>query len=114
MKRGLPVERFVGLISGNPARIFGLYPRKGGLAIGADADVTLLDPGATWTVTVEDALHKNKWTPYEGKQITSRVMQTIRRGATIYDDTRQGQGSERVLARPGSGRFLPRGYGETT
>lgn len=112
VRRGLPVERFVALIAGNPARIFRLYPRKGSLAIGADADVTLLDPATTWTVTIEDALHKNKWTPYEGKTMTGRVVQTIRRGETIFEDSRPGD--ERVLATPGSGAFLPRGYGETT
>ena len=75
------------LISTNPARIFGLYPRKGTLAIGADADIALLDPDATWTVTVDDALHQQKWTPYEGKTITGRVVRTIRRGETIFDDS---------------------------
>jgi allantoinase len=112
VNRGLPVERFVSLMSANPARIFGLYPRKGTLAIGADADIALLDPNATWTVTVADALHKQKWTPYEGKEITGRVVRTIRRGETIFDDRRQGD--DRITARPGSGRFLRRGYGETT
>src|SRR5215208_3181544 len=112
VQRGLPVERFVSLIAGNPARIFGLYPRKGTLAVGADADITLLDPNSTWRVTVDDALHKQKWTPYEGKEITGRVVRTIRRGETIFDDRRQGD--DRITARPGSGRFLCRGYGETT
>jgi allantoinase len=112
VNRGLPVERFVSLMSANPARIFGLYPRKGTLAIGADADIALLDPNATWTVTVADALHKQKWTPYEGRKITGRVVRTIRRGETIFDDRRQGD--DRITARPGSGRFLRRGYGETT
>jgi allantoinase len=112
VKRGLPVERFVSLIAANPARIFGLYPRKGTLAIGADADIALLEPNATWTVTVADALHKQKWTPYEGKEITGRVVRTMRRGETIFDDRRQGD--DRITARPGTGRFLRRGYGETT
>ena len=112
VKRGLPVERFVALIAANPARIFGLYPRKGTLSVGADADIAFLDPDAIWTVTVDDALHKQKWTPYEGKEITGRVVRTIRRGETIFDDTLQG--SDRMTARPGSGRFLRRGYGETT
>jgi allantoinase len=112
VKRGLPVERFVSLISANPARIFGLYPRKGSLAIGADADIALLDPNATWTVAVDDVLHKQKWTPYEGKEITGRVVRTIRRGETIFDDRLPGD--DRVTACPGSGKFLPRGYGETT
>ena len=74
------------------------YPRRT-LAIGADADIALLDPNATWTVTVADALHKQKWTPYEGKEITGRVVRTIRRGETIFDDRRQGD--DRVTARPG-------------
>ena len=112
VNRGLPVQRFVSLMSANPARIFGLYPRKGTLAIGADADIALLDPNATWTVTVADALHKQKWTPYEGKEIIGRVVRTIRRGETIFDDRRHGD--DRITARPGSGRFLRRGYGETT
>ena len=106
------MERFVALIAANPARIFGLYPRKGTLSVGADADIALLAPDAIWTVTVADALHKQKWTPYEGKEITGRVVRTIRRGATIFDDTLQA--ADRITARPGSGRFLRRGYGETT
>lgn len=110
VRRGMAPERFVSLISSNPARIFGLYPRKGTLAVGADADIALLDPEATWTVSVEDALHKQKWTPYEGKSITGRVARTIRRGETIFDDARRGD--DRITAKPGSGRFLPRGYGK--
>jgi allantoinase len=112
VNRGLPVERFVALIAANPARIFGLYPRKGTLSVGADADIAILDPNAIWTVTVADALHKQKWSPYEGKEITGRVVRTIRRGETIFDDSLQG--SDRMTARLGSGRFLRRGYGETT
>ena len=111
VKRGLAPERFVAMTAANPARLFGLFPRKGSLAVGADADITLLDPAATWTVSVDDALHKQKWTPYEGKEITGRVVRTMRRGDTIFDDRRQGD--DRITAAPGSGRFLRRGYGGT-
>lgn len=110
VKRGMSPERFVSLMSSNPARIFGLYPRKGSLTIGADADITLLDAAASWTVTIDDVLHNNKWTPYEGHTISGRVVKTIRRGEIIFDDALAG--SERVLAKPGSGKYLPRGYGE--
>lgn len=110
VQRGMAPERFVAMMAGNPARVFGLAPRKGTLAIGADADVTLLDPEATWTVAAAEALHGQKWTPYEGMSLTGRVRRTIRRGETIYDDAREGEA--RATARPGSGKFLPRGYGE--
>jgi dihydroorotase-like cyclic amidohydrolase len=103
-------SQFVRQISTNPARIFGLYPRKGTLSIGADADLVLLDPNRAWVARGDEMLHKQKWTPFEGKTITGRVMRTIRRGETIYDDAREGQ--SRVPAAPGSGRFLPRGYGD--
>lgn len=111
VKRGLPSERFVAMTATNPARIYGLFPRKGTLAPSADADLALLDPAGVWTVTVDDVLHRQKWTPYEGKRITGRVVRTIRRGETIFDDALAGEA--RVTADPGSGRFLPRGYGET-
>ena len=79
---------------------------------GGENKIAVLDPNMTWTVTVADALHKQKWTPYEGKEITGRVVRTIRPGETIFDDRRQED--DRITARPGSGRFLRRGYGETT
>ncbi|MFT4039025.1 MAG: allantoinase AllB [Thermomicrobiales bacterium] len=108
-QRGLSRERFVQMTATNPARVFGLGPRKGTLTIGADADITLFDPNATWSVTVEDALHKQKWTPFAGKTVNGRVLRTIRRGETIFDDSLEGEA--RLLAAPGSGAFLPRGYG---
>lgn len=109
-QRGMDESQFVRLMATNPARIFGLYPRKGTLNLGADADLVLLDPSRAWTAHGEDMLHKQKWTPFEGKTITGRVIRTIRRGQTIYDDARSG--TARTPAAPGSGRFLPRRYGE--
>jgi allantoinase len=110
VRRGLDPSQFVRQLSTNPARIFGLYPRKGTIAPGSDADLVILDPKRTWSVRDEDALHRQKWTPWVGKTLTGRVVRTIRRGETIYDDGPTGEG--RVPAAPGSGRFLPRGYGE--
>ena len=109
-QRGMDPTQFVRQMATNPARIFGLYPRKGTLTIGADADVVLFDPQRAWTARGEEMLHRQKWTPFEGKTITGRVVRTIRRGETIFDDARDGNG--RTPAAPGSGRFLPRGYGE--
>ena len=107
IQRGMDLSQFVRQMATTPAKIFGLYPRKGTIAVGSDADVTLLDPAREWTVRGADMLHRRKWTPYEGKTLTGRVRRTIRRGATIYDD--RAEGEARVPAAPGSGLFLPRG-----
>lgn len=109
-QRGMHPTQFVRQIASNPAQIFGLYPRKGALALGADADVVLFDPRREWTAHGEEMQHKQKWTPFEGKTITGRVRRTIRRGQTIYDE--MGRGEPILPASPGTGRFLPRGYGE--
>lgn len=99
----------VRLLSEAPSRIFGLSPRKGSLAPGHDGDAVLLDPAREWTVTVEDHLHRQPWSPYAGMQMTARVVRTIRRGETIFDDARRGR--ERILAAPGSGQTLVRAEG---
>jgi allantoinase len=107
--RGMDLSQFVRQIATNPAQIFELYPRKGTIAVGSDADVVIFDPERTWEVRGEDMFHKQKWTPFEGKMINGRVIRTIRRGETIYDDSLDG--NARLPGLPGSGRYLPRGYG---
>lgn len=106
-RRGLEIGDFVRMTAANPARIFSLYPRKGTLEIGADADIAIYDPNELWEVHGDEMLHRNKWTPMEGRQIQGRVVRTIIRGNTVY----QFDGEPVVLAEPGSGRFLERGYG---
>jgi dihydroorotase-like cyclic amidohydrolase len=108
-KRDLELEDFVRLTSTNPAKIFSLYPRKGTLLPGSDADVVLYDPQAPWTVRGEDMLHRNKWTPFEGQQIGARVVRTIVRGKTVYE----WGGAHKVSGERGWGKFLRRGYGAT-
>jgi len=100
----LSPNRMVALLSTNPARIFGLYPRKGSLAPGADADLVVVDPAATCTVGVA-ALHGNEdHSIYEGMTLRGAVETTISRGEIIYH-------RGRVLARPGRGHFLHRPFG---
>jgi dihydropyrimidinase len=92
---------FVRLTASNPARLFGLYPRKGTIAPGADADLVVWD--ATKRVTITNALlqHVIDYTPYEGLEVTGWPVATVRRGEIVMRDGK-------VQAEPGSGQFLAR------
>ena len=79
-------ERFVAVTAENAARSFGLYPRKGTLLPGSDADIVVYDPSPSWTVS-HDALHDNvDHTPYEGRQIQGRVRDVFLRGHHVVAD----------------------------
>jgi allantoinase len=108
-KRGMSRQQFVRQIATNPAQIFGLFPRKGAIRIGADADLVLFDPEGTWTIQSNEMLDQQKWTPFEGRSVRGLVVRTLRRGETLYDVERH---DDAPLAQPGSGTFLKRGYGE--
>ena len=104
VKRGLPVERFVALIAANPARIFGLYPRKGTLSVGADADIALLDPDAIWTVTRRRraAQAEVDTVRRQGDHRPRRAYDTARR-----DDLRRYAAGRRPHDRPSRVRQVP-------
>jgi allantoinase len=85
-KRGLPLKTLVRLVSTAPARLFGLYPRKGVLQAGSDADLTIFDPKTRWTPRAEDLLCKNPHTPYLGIPLQGKVETTILRGKIAYSD----------------------------
>ena len=85
----------------NPARIANLYPRKGVIAVGSDADLVLWDPRREVTITNELMQHAIDYTPYEGMAVTGWPVVTIRRGEVVMRDGV-------VAAAPGSGRWLPR------
>src|SRR5690606_30258527 len=104
----LDLVHFAELSATNPARIFGLYPRKGVIQVGSDADLVLYDLDREWTVRGEEMLHKNKWTPFEGKQIGVSVVKSLVRGEVQYDATQP----DPLVGSAGTGNFLPRGYGE--
>lgn len=109
--RSMNPSQFVRQIATNPAQVFDLYPRKGTIAIGSDADIVIFDPERSWVVRNDEMFHKQKWTPFDGRTITGRVVRTLRRGETIYDDSLVGDA--RLPGLPGSGRFLPRSYGRS-
>jgi allantoinase len=98
-RRGLTLARFAELSAGGPAKVVGLYPAKGSIRIGADADLALWDLDREWEVTREQLLSRHPWTPLEGRRIRGKVEATVRRGELVYSDGV-------VCGRAGSGRFL--------
>ena len=102
MQGRLSLNRFVQLTSTTPAKLFGLFPKKGTIAVGSDADVVLFDPDATQTVHAH-ALHGNcDYTLLEGRSLRGRVEKVFLRGTLIVDGSQW-------LGREGMGRFVPRG-----
>ncbi|SHG25492.1 allantoinase [Kaistia soli DSM 19436] len=83
-KRGLALSDIVRMTATNPARLFGLSPRKGSLAIGADADLVLVDPDAEFTLAEEDLFYRNRHSAYVGAALRGRIERTISRGETVF------------------------------
>jgi dihydropyrimidinase len=100
-KGRIDLNTFVRLTSANPAKLFGLYPRKGTIAPGADADMVLWDPKKQVTITNSLLQHVIDYTPYEGLEVTGWPVATVRRGEVVMRDGT-------VQAEPGTGRFLAR------
>jgi dihydropyrimidinase len=95
----LSAEQFVALTATNPARAYGLHPRKGTLAPGADADIALWDRRHPVTIR-HAALHDAcDYTPYEGREVGAWPVMTLARGETVWD-------RGRVAGRQGRGQFL--------
>jgi dihydroorotase-like cyclic amidohydrolase len=83
-RRGMSLPRAAALLSTNAARIFDLYPRKGVIQVGADADLMLVDLQREWTVDGAQFLSRNRWSPYDGMRLTGQIQRTIVRGRTVY------------------------------
>jgi dihydropyrimidinase len=101
VKRGLPPSWMARVLAENPARIFGLYPRKGVIRPGADADFLIIDPEATQTIRAADHHGMAGWTLYEGWPLRGRPWMTLLRGQVLLDQGRLQQA-------PGYGRYLAR------
>jgi dihydroorotase-like cyclic amidohydrolase len=96
----LTISQVASLTSTYAARWYGLYPRKGIIAPGADADFTVVDLNASWRVKAENLVGPTGWTPFEGRTVHGRVRYTIIRGCVVAVDGKPTTG-----ARPGYGRF---------
>ena len=100
-RRRISLARFVEVTASNPARLFGLWPRKGTLAVGADADVVVIDPQRRFTVAAEAMESRSDFDPYEGYEGVGWPVLTMAAGEVIA-----AEGG--VHAGPGRGRFLVR------
>jgi dihydropyrimidinase len=98
-------NRFVELTATNPARIFGLYPKKGTLAIGSDADIALWDPEKELDYGLAWAHHRTDYNLYEGWKLHGYPVKVFLRGKLIVDD-------QNWLGEAGGGRFVHRQVGE--
>ena len=101
----ITLERFVALNSTNAARIYGLYPRKGTIAVGSDADIAIWDPEKVVTVRNADLHHNVDYTPYEGRTVTGWPTTVLARGKIVCSDGT-------LHGRPGHGQFLECGTPE--
>jgi N-acyl-D-aspartate/D-glutamate deacylase len=107
---------FARVTATNPAKLYGLYPRKGAIRTGADADLALFDPDAPGWTMAHGALHDVlDYTPYEGLPMQGRLRYTVLRGEVVYEhhggdtSTMAGMDGGQVRARPGMGHWIATG-----
>jgi dihydropyrimidinase len=102
-KGRIDVQTFVRLVSTNPARLFGLHPRKGTIAVGSDADLVIFDPNKSVTLTNAAMHHGGDFTPYEGYRTQGYPIATYLRGTLVFD-------GRHVVGPAGQGRYLARDF----
>jgi len=99
----ISLRRFIALTSANPARLFGLYPRKGTIAVGSDADLVVLDPELRRTIDGRSMRSNADYSVYDGREVHGWPRFTVSRGDVVLED---GQ----VVAEPGRGQWLRRDH----
>ena len=110
-KGRITLQQFVALSSTNAAKIYGLHPRKGTIAVGADADIVLWDPERKVSLTNSILHHNCDYTPYEGRELTGYPVMTLSRGEVVMEEAKMsgsaGRGLFQKCDRPEAAR--PRG-----
>lgn len=96
----LPLPQLIAAMSETPAKTFGLYPQKGALRVGSDADLVIFDPHKTWTISNCNQHSRAGFTLYEGRTVTGAVNLTMQRGRIIVENGT-------LRAEKGHARFLP-------
>jgi len=99
VKDRITLEQFVAVTSTNTAKIFGMYPRKGVIAVGSDADIVIWNPTKKKILKDSDMLSGAGYTAFAGTEVTGMPITTIRRGEVVYDN-------EKVIGKAGTGKFI--------
>jgi dihydropyrimidinase len=97
----ITLSQFVDIVATRPARVFGLYPRKGVIAIGSDADICIWDPKASFTISNDKLHHAVDYTNYDGMSVQGAPRTVLLRGKVIVEN-------REYVGEPGEGRFLKR------
>jgi dihydropyrimidinase len=97
----ITLNRMVDILSTTPAKLFGLFPRKGTIAVGSDADIVIFDPQRKETLTVETQASKVDYSAYEGREVTGSPTVVLSRGEVVCENGA-------VVGKPGRGRFIKR------
>jgi dihydropyrimidinase len=102
----ISLNRMVELLCTNPAKLFGLYPRKGTIAVGSDADIVVFDPEKKVTISAQTQHSKTDYNLYEGTEVTGTPEIVLLRGHVLVE-------GDELLAEPGIGQFVRRArFGE--
>ncbi len=102
VKRGWSMNRFVQLVSTAPAKLMGLFPRKGTIAVGSDADIVVWDPKRRYTISAQTHFMRVDYNPYEGMTVSGSPAFVLSRGRVIFE-------GDKFLAKAGTGQFIRRG-----
>jgi dihydropyrimidinase len=97
----ISLNRMVELLCTNPAKLFGLYPRKGTIAVGSDADIVVFDPEREHTITAASQHSKTDYNLYEGTKVTGTPEVVLLRGQILVE-------GDELVVEPGVGRFVAR------
>jgi dihydropyrimidinase len=100
-KQRFSINHLIGLASTNPAKLFGMYPQKGTIAVGSDADLVIFDPNKKVTLHAEDLQTNCDWSPFEGWQLKGYPNTTIARGKVVVSE-------RKFVGECGHGQFLKR------
>jgi dihydropyrimidinase len=102
----ITLNRMVELLCTNPAKLFGLYPRKGTIAVGSDADIVVFDPNGKHTISASTHHSKSDYNLFEGTEVTGTPEVVLLRGNVLVEN-------DELVAQPGIGQFVARAkFGE--